>query len=246
MQLLAALCLILYIGVTTVVGSRLLWLGLRTHHRPEVLLGAGSVLVGTVGLPLSFVSGFGGASGEVHVALWSASELVTQVGILCFYGFTQQVFRPGVTWARAAIVLAAVALPVCLAGATHALAAAPPEMLSAQATGGWLLFCQFGYGGAFVWSAVEGLSNYSSARRRVAIGLLEPAVANRFLLFAIFGLCGAGIVLANAAAILLGHNIATSLVVLIPSATLSLASSVVLLLAILPPPWYRARLNRTA
>ena len=243
MQLLAALCLLLYVAITTLIGSRLLWVGWKARRRPELLLGAGSLLIGTIGSPLSLASGFGGTAGEVHVALWVASEFLTQIGVVCFYAFTQQVFRPGVPWARILVVLAAVTLPACLAGAAQGLAGAPPGVLSTEATGGWLLFCQFAYGGAFVWSAIEGLAHYPAARRRVAVGLLEPAVANRFLLFAIFGLACTGISLANATAIILEQNIATSLVVLVPSATLSLVSSAAMFLAILPPAWYLERLR---
>ena len=165
MQLLAALCLLLYVATTTLIGSRLLWVGSRVRRRPERLLGAGSVLIGTVGLPLS-VASVGGAAGEVNAPLWVASELVTQLGVVCMYAFTQQVFRPGVGWARSAVALAAVTLPVCLAGAARGLAGAAPGTLSVEATGSWLLFCQFVYAGAFVWAAIEGVSHYAAARRR--------------------------------------------------------------------------------
>ena len=243
MQLLAALCLLVYVATTTLIGARLLWVGRGKGGRPERLLGAGSVLIGSVGFPLSVASGFGGPAGEVHVPLWAASELLTQAGVVCFYAFTQQVFRPDARRARHAIVLVALALPALLAGAVDGLARAPAETLSVVATGGWLLACQLAYAGAFVWSALEGAFHYGPARRRVAVGLLAPAVANRFLLFAIYGIACTGVTLANAAAIVLRLDIATSLVVLVPSAVFALVASGAMFLAILPPAWYLARLE---
>jgi hypothetical protein len=240
-QLLAALCLLVYVATTTAIGSRLLWLASRTGRLPERLLGAGSLLIGTIGLPLSVASGFGGPAGDVRVAQWVISELLTQVGVVCFYGFTQQVFRPGVRWAQGAIALAAVVLPACLGGAARGLAAAAPETLSVDATGGSLLACQFVYAGAFVWSAIEGSVRHRAARRQVAIGLLAPVVANRFLLFAIYGVACTGITLANAAAIVLRLDISTSLVVVVPSAVFAAVSSAAMFLAILPPARYLAR-----
>jgi hypothetical protein len=76
------------------------------------------------------------------------------------------------------------------------------------------------------------------ARRRVSLGLADPVVANRFLLFAIYGFACTGIAVANAVAVVLERNIATSLVVLIPSAVLGPVAGAAILLAILPPPWY--------
>jgi hypothetical protein len=43
----------------------------------------------------------------------------------------------------------------------------------------------------FAWGAYEGLRAYRMARRRLALGLADPVVTNRFLLFGIwFGLMG--------------------------------------------------------
>jgi hypothetical protein len=111
---------------------------------------------------------------------------------------------------------------------------------------GWLLLCFAGYGGCFLWSAAESLLQHRMALRRQALGLADPVVASRFLLFAVYGLAATGILLANAAAVLLGFNLATSLVVLGPSAVLGLAAGAAIYLAFLPPRWYLARLGASA
>jgi hypothetical protein len=244
-QILGVLCLLLYVATATAIGSRLFWAGVRggRQRRPELLLGAGTLLVATIALPMSVFSGFGGRAGDVHVPLWAVSEYLTQIGIVCLYAFTQQVFRPRILWSRAIIAIAAVVLPIALARAVSGLANAPPDTISVRATGGWLLFCQFGYMGSFLWSAIEGLVHHSTAQRRVAIGLVDPAVANRFLLFAIYGTGCSVIAVANVVAIVLGLNIATSPVVTVPAAIFSVISSVAMFLAIFPPAWFLARLR---
>jgi hypothetical protein len=242
-QLVSAFCVVFYLAIATAIGSRLLWVGVRGRRRPEVLLGAGTLLVAPVALPASIASGFGGPAGQVHATLWTVSELVTQIGIVCLYAFTQQVFRPGVAWARRVIALAAVVLPICLVGCAIGLAKAPADWISAKACSPWILFCQLGYMGVFAWAAIEGLSHYRTAQRRVALGLIDPTVANRFLLFAIYGICCSGISVAYDVAIVLELNIATSLVVVLPAALLSMVSSTAMFLAIFPPAWFIARLR---
>jgi hypothetical protein len=100
LQLIVSLCVLVYVVTVTVVGLRMLLLARRTHGVPELAIGAGSVLICGVGFPASVASGFGGVVEEVNARLWVASELVTQLGIVLLYVFTQQVFRPGVRWAR--------------------------------------------------------------------------------------------------------------------------------------------------
>jgi hypothetical protein len=246
LQLLVSLSVLLYVVVVTLVGVRMLLLARRTRGLPELLIGAGSVLICGVGFPASVTSGFGGETGRVNVPLWLASELVTQIGILLMYGFTQQVFRPGVAWARALIAGASVFLPASLAGAGIALFAAEPDASSVAVTHDWLLLCFSGYAGCFVWSALESLHHWRMARRRQALGLADRRVANRFLLWACYGVAATGITAANAFGVLLGHNISTSLVVLLPAGALGFLAAVAIYLVFLPPAWYLARLDARA
>jgi hypothetical protein len=245
-QLLVSLSGLLYVVVVTLIGVRMLLLARRTRGLPELLIGAGSVLVCGVGFPASVASGFGGPMRSVNVPLWLASEAVTQLGVLFMYGFTHQVFRPGVAWARALIAAASLFLPASLAGAGFALSRAEAAASSVAVAHDWLLLCFAGYAGCFVWSALESLEQYRMARRREALGLADRAVANRFLLWGFNGLAATGITAANAVGVALGHNISTSLVVLLPAGLLGLAAGVAIYLVFLPPAWYRARLGASA
>jgi hypothetical protein len=230
-QLLTLACILVYVLVITGVGVRMLLLARRTRGRPELLIGAGSVLICGIGLPTSLASGFGKAVGEVNVALWVGSELCTQAGMLCMYAFTQQVFRPAARWAQALLGAAALWLLLGLAGVAHALAGADPRLDTTSAVHGWLLWCLVGYGGAFVWSSLESLGQHAMARRRVTLGLADPAVARRFLLFGIYGLAASGMLAGNVAAVLLRHDISTSPLVVVTSAVLGPVAAAAMWLA---------------
>jgi len=65
----------------------------------------------------------------------------------------------------------------------------------------------------------------------------DPVVASRFLLWGFYGLAATGILAANAAGVLLGQNLSTSLVVLVPSGVLGFAASIAIYLVFLPPAW---------
>jgi hypothetical protein len=242
-KLLSLICILLYVVVIAGVGVRMLLLARRTGGRPERLIGAGSLLICGIGFPTSIASGFGKAAGEVNVPFWVVSELFTQAGMVCMCAFTQQVFLPGARWARALVAGMAVYLPVGLAGAAHALAVADPALGSVPAVHGWLLWCLAGYGFTFAWSALESLRHHDMARRRLALGLADPLVAHRFLLFALYGLGATGIVASNVAGVLLGHDISASLLVLVPSGVLGVAAAAAMYLAFLPPDWYVARVR---
>jgi len=241
MELLAPACIVLYVVVVSAVGVRALLVARRTGRRPERLLGAGSVLVCGVGFPTSVASGFGGLVADVNVPFWVASELVTQLGMLCYYGFTQQVFRPGARFGPALVAAAGLFMLAGLAGAARDLVAADPALDSAQAARFWLLWCFVAYGGTFAWSAFESLRQRGMARRRLALGLADPWVVHVFLLYAIYSLAATGIVLANVVAVLLQRNLATSLVVLGPSAVLGVVAAASISLVVAPPARYRAR-----
>ena len=175
----------------------------------------------------------------MNAPLWVASELVTQLGVVLLYGFTQQVFRPGVAWAKALI---AGRRRVPAGGARgrglRALGGSRRSLLGRGDAHVAAPVLTPAYAGCFVWTAIESLHHYGMARRRQALGLADPVVASRFLLWGFYGLAATGIMAANALGVLLGHNISTSLVVLVPSGVLGFAASISIYFVFLPPAWY--------
>jgi hypothetical protein len=237
-QAVAGLCLLLFIVTVTGVGVRMLLLARRSHGRPELLMGTGMVLVGAIGYPGGIASGFGRPVHDLILPLWLGSALVTQAGITLIYAFTWQVFRPETRWGRALVVIGAASMLGGLVGAAVAMVGAPPDASSSLVARDWMFLSMVGYSGCFLWSAIEGLVQYRMARRRVAIGLADPVVANRFWLWGLFGLAATGVNVVSAIGNGLGVDPSRTPFVLVPMGVLGFVASAVMYLAFLPPPWY--------
>jgi hypothetical protein len=246
MQALAGLCLLLFVAIVTVVGVRMLLLARRTQRVHERLIGAGMVLIGGVGFPGGIASGFGASVGDVRLPVWFAATLLTQIGILLIYAFTWQVFRPTAAWGRALVGGAALLLFSSMLGAGYALAIAPADAPSTLVARTWLLIGMIGYCGCFVWSAIEGFVHWRDARRRLALGLADAVVVNRFLLWALFGIGATGINVASGIGAALGLDPSKSAFVLVPMGVLGFFSSVAMYLAFLPPAAYLERIRASA
>lgn len=246
MQALAGLCLVLFVLTVTVVGVRMLLLARRTRGRHELLMGAGMVLVGAVGYPASIASGFGGPVGDVNVPLWLASTSVTQVGLALIYAFTWQVFRPAEAWGKAIAAAGTLFMFAGLLISARAVAAAPDDASSQLVARGGIALGMIGYCGCFLWSAIEGFLHYGNARRRLAIGLVDAVVVERFRLWGVFGLAATGINVASAIGVALGVDPSRSPLVLVPMGVLGFVASAAMYLAFLPPAAYRNRLRARA
>jgi len=238
MQALAGLCLLLFVVMSSLVGVRVLLLARQTRGVPELLMGAGMVSIATLGYPLTLVAGFGGPSGAMNLALYAAGSFLTQLGITLIYAFTWQVFRPAAGWARGLVAAGSAIMLASLVGTTAALARADASVPSHVAAQAWLGVGMVGYTAGFLWTAIEGLLHYRSALRRVAFGLADPVVANRFLLWGFFGLMATGINFSSALGNWLGIDPSRSPVVLVPMGVLGAFASLAMSLAFFPPARY--------
>jgi hypothetical protein len=238
MQALAGLCLLLFVMVSSVVGLRMLLLARRSRGVPELLMGGGMVSIAALGYPATLVAGFGGTVGELNLPLYAAGSLLTDLGVALIYAFTWQVFRPAASWAKALVGAGCAVMLASLAGASAALAGAAPETLSHHAARSWLSLAMVGYTTGFLWTAVEGLLHHRSALRRLAFGLADPVVVNRFLLWGAFGLMATGINFSSALANWLGVDPSRSPLVLVPMGVLGAGASLAMSLAFFPPARY--------
>lgn len=240
MQLFLAVAILTFVLAASLVGLRLLALARRTRQLPELLVGAGFSLIGLLGYPLAMLSGFGrGTVADLHVGVWLAGILLMNAGLACLYVFTARVFRPGSAFALGLAALLTAASLASGLGTLAALRAAAPEALSFSVAPLSTMLGQLASGGGFAWIGVESWLQLRMARRRQSLGLSDPVVANRFLLWVLFSASTLGMNLANSCALAAGISAVESVPVQAAMTGLGLSASSCMYLAFLPPPAYR-------
>jgi hypothetical protein len=214
-------------------GARLMLLGIRTGEAPERFLGASFMLIGTSGvfycLPEFQVFS------ALRTPLSFTARVVFLPGCVLIAAFTARVFRPDERWARWLVRGIAV---LVVAGVGGSALRGDWEGFSLSNSWFWLEWV--GYTLPFGWAAAEAFHQYRQARRRVSIGLCEPAVCNRVFLWSLFGLIqflGCGVVLGQYAAYE-RENTFSSTWDFLYSGTM-LAALVVMWITFFPPAFYR-------
>jgi hypothetical protein len=237
--------MLLFVVTCSAVGVRLLWLAKSGGGRPAWLCGHGFSLIAIIGFPLGVLSGNGFAAvGEVHLPLAAVSLLANALGIGCFFVFTVSVFRPGALWAHTLAGAAIAGMAMSSVGILAAVALAPSAASSFAVSYGWSATFQWICVLCFAWMGVEGLHEWWRSRRRLALGLSDPVVSNRLLMWGLFGVSAALLCLVLAAVQMSGQPTATSPVAQLAQALFGAVSSVAAMLAFFPPRSYLALLRR--
>jgi hypothetical protein len=219
-----------------VVGVRLLAQANRTRRFPELALGTHMLL-----LMLGYAAEFAGI--ELAGSLGGATVLLRGFGNLCYAAsilvilfFNWRVFRPGSRWAALLTGLCVVGLGVGLAGEsiTGRFDFAPARF---AAPWFWLAFVPRVV--CMGWSSGEAFHEHGLARRRQRLGLSEPLVVNRLLLWGLASLSECLIYAMVMTAILRGApsaflNGPEALVI----SALGACAAATILLAFLPPKAY--------
>ena len=231
MQLLGLVGILAFVAASFVVGGRLSWTGLRRGSVPEATIGVSFLLAGGVGTLLMVVSS---GAGTAQALMRVASNAFIDLGIAVLGIFNWRVFRPD---RRGALLFAAFVSLLALSFSADLARRAfldpgprPPLWIAADA---------LGRVGMYGWGAYETLRQYSLARRRLQLGLSDPLVANRFLLWGIGTVAVIGIWLHAYGSELAGvtGNESTYLVV----ALLGGICAAAIWLAFFPPKVYRRR-----
>jgi hypothetical protein len=186
MQILSAAATLAFVAVSAVLGVRLLALARRSNAMPELALGLAFFLVGALGYPLGLAAVVPGVPAAAARACFALSQLATGVGSAAVFVFTWTVFRPDAAWARWMVRAMAFALSVQTAvSVARALGGDPARFVEPD---GAFTVRQAITAFSYAWTALEALRYRALMVRRLALGLAEIEVVNRFLLWAIAGI----------------------------------------------------------
>lgn len=235
MALLALLGISAFGFVSFAVGLRLVLLSRRTGYLPERLIGTSLFLAGGLGTALLVTSSFAG-DGRWLVATISA--LMINLGVAALGVFTWRVFRPtllGATLVAACVALLFLSMLVDRLSGEYLGASRTDFSIATDYAGRLLLYA---------WATWESLRQYALARRRVRIGLTEPLIANRFLLWGVATSAALGIWL-HALWSELAHRSADPIESYLVITALGTTCALAIWLAFFPPRAYRALFERT-
>jgi hypothetical protein len=227
-----------YLLAVGVVGCRLLLLARRTRQVPERLLGLSLLLGGTLGGPLeaAALAGKGELDPAVVGGLLVAGKLFTIAALALQCAFVWRVFRASEPWAPWLFALI-VALPLAAFGGSLAGGMASSGEIPLL----WFWVEQIGRVGASCWLVAEGARYHRMMRRRLALGLADPLLTNRFLLWTLAGIASIVFMLTAVPPMFLDpsrHGLLLLAALLVFSVA-GVAVSVLYLLAFLPPKVYR-------
>jgi hypothetical protein len=230
-----------------VVGLSLLRTAARTRRAPELLIGIGLTGMGPVSQALTAFAGTGRLpAGEVDHVLHALAALGSTIGMSCIYAFVLVVFRPGVAWARALTGAAVATLVVASTGSVLSLITAPAEMHSREVMASWGIVILGLFTTAFGWAGLESGRYWLSARKRMRLGLIDAAVTNRFLLWAIASISAFLLGLCLTLLQLDGQQITGNLMPSLLTMVVSVVTGGAMYLAFLPPRAYLAWVERRA
>lgn len=225
-----------FLGVSLWVGARLLWLARRTREIPEAAIG-GALFLGGVGFS-TIVAAFRLRlfPEPALFAVFAFAMAALALGTIALAVGVWKLFRPVDPAARAAVAATAI---VQLAGWIAGVAEFRPD-----GSRGDFVFWSFNLSGfaAYAWSAAECFRYRALLERRARIGLSDPAIAHRFLLWGVAGCAGAAVFGAGMVARPFVHG--PSAAVLLAQSLAGFVAGVAIWLAFFPPRAYLRRMAR--
>jgi hypothetical protein len=244
MEILAALGGGAFILASLGVSIRLLLLSFRTRKLPEIAMGLGLMLLGGIAYPVIVVArvaselpdGLRGALGFIYM-------LSMLLGIFALAFFNWRVFRPESSRALLAVLAIGAGMAISLVG--QGVFGSGYLEVATGITSPWMRAQLFLPASALGWASVESLRYHLLLRRRLALGLADPLVADRFRLWAIG--TGAAMLLnaASSTTTAMGYDMSTTAAGALMITALGLVAAGSTWFAFVPSPayarWVRAK-----
>lgn len=231
----------LYLVAGIMVALRLLVLARRNRGLSELLLGLTFLLSGSIGSCLEVVGMVSAQSGaepaQVGMVLMIGKGFGV-AGMVCFAAFIWWVFRRDSRWALL-LVSAVVAMAFVSWGGMAATGTFSTG--ESRAPWFWVEFASrlLGQG----WFGCEAGFYYLRMKRRTKIGLADPVVTNRFLLWTFASFFGAVLMATAIPPVVLGRTHVLTHAALILFGVAGVAAASCYWLAFFPPESYRQRLR---
>ncbi len=229
--------------VSLVVGVRLLLLWGRTGELPELLIGLGVLGIGPVGFGAMTIAGvITESSPQTSSLLFGISGLTVATGVFCKCVFNWRVYHRDSRMVGALTVL----MGAFLAGVfvyrlftTGFAPMSPPDAVGRVQSAAQI--------GCLLWGSVEALRYWLMMRRRARLGLADPVVTNRFLMWGIgAGAAGVGTAIGTVWSIVTGSATLDTPWVVASSSAHGFVAAVALSLAFVPPRAYLRWLQSNA
>ena len=225
-----------FVLASLVVGTRLLVTGWRTRELPELAIGTAFLAGGGIGYLLvvltlvlhAFPPAIGPLALHAGVFLIFLGTAATACGVW-------RIFRPDEAWAGALCVAISGVLAVAFAlrlFAEEDRATSPIHFWPSTITGT----------ASYAWSAFESLRYHVRLRRRMRLGLAQPAMARRFLLWG----CGSAAAVGIHASSMVNRFLDPATIgpmILTLQSTLGLGPALAIWLAFFPPAWFERHLR---
>ncbi len=233
--------LALFMLTALVVGLRLFGLFLRTRRLPELLLSVALLCVGFLPFAVGtaaklLVTGSEGA----RFGFTIAGLVVETAGVLSLVAFAWRVFHADRAWAKVVAAVLAAAMVAAVAGeigSGQLLRYSDAEPISGPIIP--LALAARGLGPA--WVSVECLRYHGMLRRRLRLGLAEPLVVHRVLLWGTaLGASALGYAATVAHRIAFGTGLREHVWAVGLVSLLAMVSACGIALAFFPPARYRA------
>jgi len=213
------------------------WLGLGILG--TAVLGYGIVMTGTIGGQAARQSG---NSVDLFVWISIVGFVFHNFGVMAYLRFIRLVFRPDAVWARVlSITMGTVLWVGWIAYVVQG------DLHEGRQTGPyWIAFAVIGT--YPLWMTIESFSYYVRMRRRLALGLAEPLVTDRFRLWGLASLSAAASIWCVHLPALMGlvpgtpaSNEAVAVATLI-TGLFGIGTVLCYWLTFFPPDWYRQRI----